>query len=86
MTRVTHYVGRAYYTSTGSAHEKEYPFTQEQANEVGAVLEAEGLNYEAARLLCERWTKRGNHTSIRYSYSLRTEDWLRNHDSKRKPT
>ena len=77
MIRVTRYIGRVYHTSTGSVHEQEYPFTQAQASEVGGVLEPDGLDYVLACKLCAMWTRRGQHTSIRYSYTTRTEDDLR---------
>ena len=47
-----------------------YAFTQEQANEVGGILETDGLDIVLAKKLCENWTRRSNHSDIRYSYSI----------------
>lgn len=68
--RVLKYEATVYYKSTGSSHTKLYPFTQTQANEIGAVLETDGLSLEAAISLCDRWTRRGNHIDIKYSYRV----------------
>jgi hypothetical protein len=62
------YTASVYYKSTGSTMTKEYPFTQEQANEVGAVLEADGLNELAARKLCNKWTRLGSRGDVIYRY------------------
>lgn len=70
QARVNQYSATVYYGSTGSSHTKLYPFTQAQANEVGAVLETDGINIESAKRLCEKWTKRGNHGDIRYTYHV----------------
>lgn len=75
--RVTHYHATVYYAAAGSSHSKDCPFTQAQADEVGGVLEPDGLNINLAVKLCEKWTRRGNHSDIRYSYSLRVEDQLK---------
>lgn len=66
--RVLEYECTVHYPSTGSSHTKQYPFTQVQADEVGGVLEPDGLNIVLAQKLCDMWTRRGQHTSIRYSY------------------
>lgn len=68
--RVLKYEATVYYASTGSSHTAQYPFTQVQADEVGAVLESDGINIIAAKKLCEMWTTRGNRGDIRYSYSI----------------
>lgn len=68
--RVLKYEATVYYASTGSSHTALYPFTQEQANEVGAVLETDGIGILSAKRLCELWTKRGQHADIRYSYRI----------------
>ena len=68
--RVLHYEGTVYYASTGSSHTNLYPFTQAQADEVGAVLEPDGIPLLSAIKLCEMWTRRGKHESIRYSYRI----------------
>lgn len=68
--RVLQYEGTVYYPSTRSSHTKLYPFTQEQANEVGTVLETDGIPLLLAIKLCEQWTRRGQHESIRYSYRI----------------
>ena len=68
--RVARYEATVYYSSTGSSHTKLYPFTQAQADEVGAVLETDGINIVAAQQLCEKWTKRGTHGDIRYTYRI----------------
>ena len=64
------YQATVYYSSTGSSHTKLYSFTQAQAAEVGGVLESDGLDIILAQKLCEKWTRRGNHGDIRYSYSI----------------
>lgn len=68
--RVLKYEATVYYGSTGSSHTKLYPFTQAQADSVGGVLESDGLDIVLAQKLCEHWTRRGNHTDIRYSYRI----------------
>jgi hypothetical protein len=68
--RVRAYEATAFYQSTGSSSTSIYPFTQAQADEVGGVLETDGLNIILAQKLCDNWTRRGNHTSVRYSYRL----------------
>jgi hypothetical protein len=68
--RVWEYECTVYYSSTGSSHTKQYTFTQNQADEVGAVLHPDGMPMWAARQLCEKWTRRGNHESIRYTYRI----------------
>ena len=68
--RVLKYEATVYYASTGSSHTKQYAFTQAQADEVGAVLETDGINIIAAQKLCEKWTRRGNRSDIRYSYRI----------------
>lgn len=68
--RVQEYEATVYYDSTGSSHTKTYKFTQAQADEVGSVLEPNGLNIKSAQSLCEKWTCRGNRGSIRYTYRL----------------
>lgn len=70
LHRVLKYEATVYYTSTGSSHTAMYPFTQEQADEVGAVLETDGIGILSAKRLCELWTKRGQHADIRYSYRI----------------
>jgi hypothetical protein len=68
--RVLKYEATVYYSSTGSSMTKQYPFTQAQADEVGGVLESDGLNILLAKKLCEKWTQRGQHGDIRYSYRI----------------
>jgi hypothetical protein len=72
--RVLKYEATVYYTSTGSSHTKQYAFTPEQADEVGAVFHSDGIDLAEAERLCEiwtkRWTKRGRSESIRYSYRI----------------
>lgn len=68
--RVLKYEATVYHTSTGSSHTKQYAFTQAQADEVGAVLETDGISVISAKRLCEMWNKRGNHGDIRYSYRI----------------
>jgi hypothetical protein len=68
--RVKSYEATAYYTSTGSSNTSIHKFTQAQADDVGGVLETDGLNIILAPKLCDKWTRRGNHTSIRYSYRI----------------
>ena len=75
-THVKHYEGTVYYTSTGSSSTRKYSFTQEQASEVGGVLEPHGLDIVLASKLCAQWTRRGQHKSIRYSYNLCVEELL----------
>jgi hypothetical protein len=75
--RVTHYQATVYHTSTGSTSTQQHAFTQQQADEVGGVLEPDGLGYRTARILCERWTRRGQYGDIRYSYTTLTEDDIR---------
>ena len=70
LHRVLWYQGTVFYTSTGYSHTAMYPFTQGQANEVGAILETDGIPIQAAIKLCEMWTKRGQHEGIRYSYRI----------------
>lgn len=66
--RVKSYTASVYYKSSGSSNTKQYPFTQEQADEVGAVLEPDGINIEAAHKLCNKWTRLGNRGDIIYRY------------------
>lgn len=54
----------------GSVFEKNYPFTQAQADEVGAVLEPDGINIKSATRLIEMWNKRGARGSVKYRYSI----------------
>lgn len=68
--KVDKYEATAYYTSTGSSHTKLYAFSEAQAAEIGAVLEEDGIDIVAAQRLCEKWTKRGQHTSIHYTYRI----------------
>lgn len=68
--RVRKYEATVYYGSTGSSSTSQYSFTQAQADEVGGVLEADGLDIVLAQKLCDRWTRRGQHESIRYSYRI----------------
>ena len=68
--RVLKYEATVYYGSTGSSMTRQYAFTQEQADEVGGVLETDGLSIVLAKKLCEKWTRRGNHGDIRYSYNI----------------
>jgi hypothetical protein len=68
--RVNKYEATVYHSSTCSSHTKLRPFTQAQADEVGAVLETDGINIVAAQRLCEKWTKRGSRGDIRYSYRV----------------
>ena len=68
--RVRKYEATVYYGSTGSSMTKQYAFTQAQADEVGGVLEIDGLDIILAKKLCEKWTRRGQHTDIRYSYRI----------------
>lgn len=69
--RVLKYEATIYHTSTGHSHTQLYSFTQPQADEVGAILESDGLNIVLAKKLCEKWTKRGmQHDDIRYSYTI----------------
>ena len=68
--RVRKYEATTYYTSTGSTHTSQYAFTQAQADEVGGVLEPDGLNIVLAQKLCDNWTKRGGRSSVRYSYRI----------------
>lgn len=68
--RVLKYECTVHYTSTGSSHTKLYPFTEAQANECGGVLETDGLNIVLAQKLCEKWTRRGQHSDIRYNYRI----------------
>jgi len=70
MNKVREYSASVYYGSTGSSSSYTYKFTQAQANEVGAILESGGLNIKSAQRLCDKWTKRGNHGDIRYTYRL----------------
>lgn len=68
--RVLQYEATVYHSSTGSSHTKLYPFTQAQADEAGTVLETDGIDLMAAIRLCEKWTRRGNHASIQYTYRI----------------
>lgn len=68
--RVRMYEATVYYRSTGSSSTRQYPFTQAQADEVGGVLETDGLSVVLAQKLCDRWTRRGQHGDIRYSYRI----------------
>ena len=68
--RVDKYEATVYHSSTGSSHTKLYPFTQAQADEVGAVLETDGISIVSAQQLCAKWTKRGAHGDIRYTYRI----------------
>lgn len=68
--RVLKYEATVYYGSTGSSHTKQYKFTQAQADEVGAVLEPDGISILAAKRLCEKWTKLGGRGDLRYSYRI----------------
>lgn len=68
--RVLKYEATVYYDSTGSSHTRLYAFTQAQADEVGGILESDGLNIVLAQKLCEKWTRRGQHGDIRYSYRI----------------
>ena len=45
-------------------------FSQAQADEIGAVLESDGISIKAAIRLCEMWTKRGNFGQIKYIYTI----------------
>lgn len=71
--RVLKYEATAYYTSTGSSSTSLYPFTQAQADDMGGVLEPDGLDIVLAQKLCDMWTRRGDHTSIRYTYRVPNE-------------
>lgn len=68
--RVLHYLCTTYHTSTGSSHTKLYPFTQAHADEVSTILEIDGISLLAAIKLCEQWSRRSQHDSIRYSYRI----------------
>lgn len=70
MARVLKYEATTYHTSTDSSHIGLYPFTQAQADEIGATLEPDGIDLETAQRLCEKWTRRGKHASIRYTYRI----------------
>lgn len=86
MTRVLKYQATVHYVSTGSSSTQQYTFSQAQADEVGGVLEADGLDYVLARKLCTLWTRRaglGQYGSIRYSYTTLTEDDLRYYDNRK---
>lgn len=69
-SHVKNYECTVYYTSTGSSHTKEYPFTEAHAREMNTVLEPNGIPLWAAGKLCEQWNRRSKHSSIRYSYRL----------------
>lgn len=68
--RVLKYSATVYYASTGSSSTGLYPFTEAHAAEAGTVLETDGIPLAAAIKLCEKWTKRGNHGDIRYTYHV----------------
>lgn len=40
------------------------------AKEAGTVFEPDGIDIISAKKLCEKWTRRGTHSSIRYSYRI----------------
>lgn len=83
MIRVLKYQATVYHTSTGSSHTTQHVFTQPQADEVNSVLESDGLDYMLARQLCEKWTRHGNHSDIRYRYATLTEDDIRHYDARK---
>lgn len=69
MHRVLKYHCRIVYED-GSVFEKDYPFTQAQADEVGAVLETDGIAIKSAIRLIEMWNRRGDRGSIKYRYGI----------------
>lgn len=49
-------------------------FNEFHADEIGSVLEPEGLPLKAAQALCEKWTKEGYSGGYpKYGYTLRIE-------------
>lgn len=54
----------------GSVFERNCSFTQAQANEVGAVLETDGIPIKSAIRLIEMWNRRGASGPIKYRYSI----------------
>ena len=56
-------------TTTGT-HISLKQFTQTQADEIGGVLESDGLDIVLAKKLCDMWTRRGKHSDITYSYRI----------------
>lgn len=70
MTRVSRYERTTSNIQTGHCSVELLPFTQIQALEVGSALEPDGLGVEAAKRLSAKWTERGRHGSIRYSYQV----------------
>ncbi len=67
----THYEVTTYYVNTGRSRTTRHRFTEENAEEIGARLNSDGSLYRMdAERLCERWTQRGQHRSIRYTYRV----------------
>jgi hypothetical protein len=60
--RVTHY--EAIVISGRTKTTAIRPFTENQANECGGVLNKDGLTLALAHKLCEKWTRQG--TSAHY--------------------
>lgn len=54
----------------GSVFEKDYPFTQAQANGVGAVVHTDGIAIKSAIRLIEMWNRCGDYGSVKYQYSI----------------
>jgi hypothetical protein len=75
--KVTHYNATVYHDSTGSSHSAEYPFLPEHG------ADETGIHIEQAKALIDKWNTKGRKGSIRSICSLRTEDLLKYHDSKK---
>jgi hypothetical protein len=60
---------RTIHTETGVTKEL-VSFNQAQADEVGGVLEHDGLDIVLAHKLCEKWTRMGRYKYIQYSYRI----------------
>lgn len=56
MARVLTY-RRIFRKKNGEISNDICQFTQSQANEIGAVLENDGISLEAAKKLCKKWNK-----------------------------
>jgi GNAT superfamily N-acetyltransferase len=76
--KVTHYEASAHHTSTGSTDTGVYPFLPEHG------ADETGLDIDKAKEVIDQLNAKGDKGSIRYRYSLRTEDALKALDAKKK--
>jgi hypothetical protein len=72
--RVMQYHARSVYED-GSVLDQDYPFTEAQADAIGAVFEPDGISYKVAQRLVDGWNREASrHQPRRYYYSLTAED------------